>query len=227
VPALPSWLTEPLWDQFAALLPPREMFVATHPWGCHRRRIADRIDRTLPVSTETVTGYPIDVLADEARHAKLLVLGTSGLGGLAGVMAGSDAAGLAGRAACPVVGVRGADRDPFSPSPVVPGLDGTEASEVGTAFAFDAAAACRVPLIAVHTCSDMVFGSPGRGPRRLDRGGGRPAGPAGRAAGGLASEVPRGGGHRARRAGRSGGACWSSSRRGHSCSWSARVVGTP
>jgi hypothetical protein len=43
VPALPSWLTEPLWDQFAALLPPREMFVATHPWGCHRRRIADRI----------------------------------------------------------------------------------------------------------------------------------------------------------------------------------------
>jgi hypothetical protein len=35
VPALPSWLIEPLWDQFAALLPPREVFVATHPWGCH------------------------------------------------------------------------------------------------------------------------------------------------------------------------------------------------
>jgi transposase len=43
VPALPSWLTEPLWDQFAALLPPRETYVPTHPWGCHRRRIADRI----------------------------------------------------------------------------------------------------------------------------------------------------------------------------------------
>ena len=43
MPALPSWLIEPLWDQFAALLPVRDTFVATHPWGCHRRRIADRI----------------------------------------------------------------------------------------------------------------------------------------------------------------------------------------
>ncbi|WP_224387489.1 IS5 family transposase [Pseudonocardia sp. ICBG1293] len=43
MPALPSWLIEPLWDQFAALLPGREEFVPTHPWGCHRRRIPDRI----------------------------------------------------------------------------------------------------------------------------------------------------------------------------------------
>ena len=32
-----------LWDQFAALLPPRPTYVATHPWGCHRRRIGDRV----------------------------------------------------------------------------------------------------------------------------------------------------------------------------------------
>ena len=43
MPALPSWLADPLWDQFTALLPQREPFVPTHPWGCHRRRIADRI----------------------------------------------------------------------------------------------------------------------------------------------------------------------------------------
>ncbi|MCX4758668.1 IS5 family transposase [Kitasatospora sp. NBC_00240] len=42
MPALPSCLLEPLWDQFAALLPAREAFVANHPLGCHRRRIADR-----------------------------------------------------------------------------------------------------------------------------------------------------------------------------------------
>ncbi len=42
MPALPSWLIEPLWDQFAALLPTRETYVPTHPWGCHRRRIDDR-----------------------------------------------------------------------------------------------------------------------------------------------------------------------------------------
>jgi transposase len=43
VPALPSWLAQPLWDQFAALLPARQTYVSTHPWGCHRRRIPDRI----------------------------------------------------------------------------------------------------------------------------------------------------------------------------------------
>jgi transposase len=43
VPALPSWLTTPLWDQFAALIPPRPVVDPTHPLGCHRRRIPDRI----------------------------------------------------------------------------------------------------------------------------------------------------------------------------------------
>nr|WP_202470807.1 IS5 family transposase [Streptomyces sp. SID8377] len=42
VPALPSCLLEPLWNQFAALLPVRGEFVADHPLGCHRRRISDR-----------------------------------------------------------------------------------------------------------------------------------------------------------------------------------------
>lgn len=42
MPALPSWLTEPLWDQFAALLPERPAYAATHPLGCHRPRINDR-----------------------------------------------------------------------------------------------------------------------------------------------------------------------------------------
>jgi transposase len=51
VPALPSWLAQPLWDQFAALLPARETYVSTHPLGCHRRRIPDRIvfDKLLQV----------------------------------------------------------------------------------------------------------------------------------------------------------------------------------
>ena len=43
MPAIPSWLLEPLWDQFAALLPPRPVYDPAHPLGCHRRRIADRI----------------------------------------------------------------------------------------------------------------------------------------------------------------------------------------
>lgn len=42
MPALPSWLTTPLWDQFAALIPARPVVDPAHPLGCHRRRISDR-----------------------------------------------------------------------------------------------------------------------------------------------------------------------------------------
>src|SRR6516164_10575499 len=42
VPAIPSWLLEPLWDQFAALLPDRPVYHPSHPLGCHKPRIADR-----------------------------------------------------------------------------------------------------------------------------------------------------------------------------------------
>ena len=40
MPALPSSVLEPLWVQVAALLPSRP---DTHPLGCHRPRIADRV----------------------------------------------------------------------------------------------------------------------------------------------------------------------------------------
>lgn len=43
MPALPSCLLEPIWCQFAALLPDRPVFDPTHPLGCHRRRIPDRL----------------------------------------------------------------------------------------------------------------------------------------------------------------------------------------
>ncbi|WP_081636084.1 IS5 family transposase [Micromonospora sp. CNB394] len=51
MPAVPSWLSDPLWDQFAALLPARPAVDPTHPLGCHRRRVADRIvfDKLLQV----------------------------------------------------------------------------------------------------------------------------------------------------------------------------------
>jgi transposase len=43
VPVLPVCLIEPLWDQFSALLPERPRVSPTHPLGCHRQRIADRV----------------------------------------------------------------------------------------------------------------------------------------------------------------------------------------
>jgi transposase len=43
VPAVPVSLLEPVWAEFAALLPERPAIVPTHPLGCHRRRIPDRV----------------------------------------------------------------------------------------------------------------------------------------------------------------------------------------
>jgi transposase len=40
VPAIQSYFIEPIWEQFRALLPEREV---SHPLGCHRSRIPDRI----------------------------------------------------------------------------------------------------------------------------------------------------------------------------------------
>src|SRR5215217_3850290 len=48
MPAIPPFIREPLWDQFAALLPQPQ---AIHPLGCHRPRIPDQavFDKLLQV----------------------------------------------------------------------------------------------------------------------------------------------------------------------------------
>ena len=45
MPLLPASLIEPLWAEFAALIgtDERPEFSPTHPWGCHRRRVPDRV----------------------------------------------------------------------------------------------------------------------------------------------------------------------------------------
>ncbi len=40
MPAVPPYIIDPIWEQFAVLLPERDM---DHPLGCHRRRIPDRV----------------------------------------------------------------------------------------------------------------------------------------------------------------------------------------
>ena len=40
LPAVPPYIIEPIWEQFSALLPKRNV---DHPLGCHRARIPDRL----------------------------------------------------------------------------------------------------------------------------------------------------------------------------------------
>lgn len=71
MPALQSWLTEPLWNQFAALLPDRPAYAPTHPLGCHRERISNRIifDKIIQV---LVFGCGYRKAADETCSATTL-----------------------------------------------------------------------------------------------------------------------------------------------------------
>ena len=68
MPALPSSVLEPLWVQFAALLPARQVH---HPLGCHRRRIPDRLvfDKLIQV---LVFGCGYRRIADHSGSATTL-----------------------------------------------------------------------------------------------------------------------------------------------------------
>lgn len=110
----------------------------------------------VPVTADLRVGFPIGTLAEEARHAQLLVVGSRGRGGVAGLLLGSVSAALAAHAACPVVVVR-EDAAGTVGGPVVVGIDGSPGSEAATAFAFEAAAMRGVPLVAVHSWTDLVI----------------------------------------------------------------------
>lgn len=116
--------------------------------------VAAEVDPDVPVERELVLGFPAGVLLERSQTAELLVVGDHGRGRIASAVAGSVAVSVAARSACPVVVVRGAIPD--GALPVVVGIDGTPLSEAAIAFAFDAAAARHVPLIAVHTWLDEI-----------------------------------------------------------------------
>lgn len=119
----------------------------------------------LTVQSDVVAGYPDGVLAVEARHAELLVVGDRGFGRVTSLIAGSVAVTLAASADCPVVVVHEREtedpaRSPVERLPVLVGVDGTPLSEAAIAFAFEAAAARGVDLIAMHTWSARITEDP-------------------------------------------------------------------
>jgi transposase len=62
VPAIQSYFIEPIWEQFRALLPEREV---SHPLGCHRSRIPDQVVFEKLVQV-LVFGCAYERIADES-----------------------------------------------------------------------------------------------------------------------------------------------------------------
>jgi len=111
----------------------------------------------LAVATTLISADVLTTLVEQSRDARLLVLGSRGLGGVSGVLIGSTAVGLVAHGHCPVAVIRGGtdDRPPPTTGPVVVGVDGTRASAAAVELAFEAASMRGAELVAVHTWTEF------------------------------------------------------------------------
>ncbi|OLZ73197.1 stress-inducible protein [Streptomyces amritsarensis] len=147
---------------------PDEGATVTQQWARRvPRAAADRLRQGHPglkITVEQVNGRPAQVLLSAAEKAEVLVLGSRGLGGLAGFLAGSVSLPLIAHAERPVVVVRAGERaeDELRARSgghgdrkgqyrdVVLGLDLSRPCDELLAYAFEAAAARAATLRVVH-----------------------------------------------------------------------------
>src|SRR6185437_9012698 len=102
-----------------------------------------------------VSGSPARVLCAHSDAAGMMVAGSRGRGGLAGLLLGSVAWQLAGHGQGRTVIVRGTGRlANAAPGPVVVGVDGSAASRAALAFAAEEAALSGASLVAVCALAD-------------------------------------------------------------------------
>ena len=108
------------------------------------------------VNSELFFGAPVPTLVDLSKDAQLVVVGCRGRTGKHRRLLGSVSAGLIHHAHGPVAVIH--DEDSSTPQaaqlPVLVGIDGSRASELATAIAFDEASWRGVDLVALHVWSD-------------------------------------------------------------------------
>lgn len=105
---------------------------------------------SVPVSTEFVMTSPTSALVERSKTAQLVVVGSRGQGALARSVLGSVSTGVVHRAHCPVAVIHDGKVAPCPEAPVLLGFDGSDASRLATALAFEEAGLRGVELIALH-----------------------------------------------------------------------------
>src|ERR1700758_335315 len=120
--------------------------------------------RRIEISSELLHSPPVPTLAEMSQEAEMVAVGCYGRGALGRLILGSVSSGVVRHAHCPVAIIR--DEDPLMPhplqAPVLVGIDGSPASELATAIAFDEASRRGVELRAVLAWSDVeIFELPG------------------------------------------------------------------
>ncbi|SER71232.1 universal stress protein [Lentzea albida] len=127
-----------------------------HEWLTEATAAARAAAPGVEVVTEVVADNGTHLLIEESRAAKLMVLGSTGLGNVTGLLVGSTALALASHGECPLVVVRGTA---VPDGPVVVGVDGSPTSEAALAFAFEEASTRGCGLTAVLCWQDFMVES--------------------------------------------------------------------
>ncbi len=158
-----------LWEQYERAAPglgaepPPEEIAAEHIVAAAAERAA-RIAPEVAVTTRIVGREPIAALLGEGDAAAAIVLGSRGRGGLRTMLLGSTSLGVAARAPCPVVVVRGAPQEPAAAfSRIVLGVGDPGRCSAAVGFAFAQARVRDAGLVAVHAWRRPSHGLPGTG----------------------------------------------------------------
>jgi nucleotide-binding universal stress UspA family protein len=153
-PAASPWSQAPLLDEFAVWQENEGHRILADALKIARDTAND--NPRIPIENELMFSATVPALVNLSKKAELIVVGNYGRGALARSLVGSTSSGLVRRAHCPVAVIR--DEDPRMPhpaqAPVLVGIDGSPASELATAIAFDEASRRRVNLIAAHAWTD-------------------------------------------------------------------------
>jgi nucleotide-binding universal stress UspA family protein len=107
--------------------------------------------RPVDIRTEVQRGPSLPVLIDASKEARMVVVGSRGMGAVGRLVMGSVSTGLIHHAHGPVTVVHSRlGKLPDASAPVVLGIDGSPASESATGLAFEEAAVRGVELLAAH-----------------------------------------------------------------------------
>ena len=108
------------------------------------------------IESEVLCAAPVPTLIDLSKEAHMVVVGCRGQDALERTLLGSVSTGLIHHAQCPVAVIHDEAPILLGPSqlPVLVGIDGSPASELATAIAFDEASFRGVELLAVHAWTD-------------------------------------------------------------------------
>ena len=116
----------------------------------HAMHRALEVAPRIRVQTLVRAADPADLLLELGETAHLLVVGSRGLGRIAGLLQGSVSVAVSTSAPCPVVVVR---EEAPRPPRILVGSDGTEASSAAVEFGFAQASLRGVPLTVLHAVS--------------------------------------------------------------------------